>query len=114
MTSVNNCAAIAVGLCLFVTPAMADDEASETFIAISEIEEHNDQEALPALSDSSLESIEGAGICFGCPSINVNIAVAPIAQFNIINQVSFALGRNITQSSFASAINNAGGIRGGR
>jgi putative transposase len=112
---VNNWLAVAAGLCLFVTPVMADDDdARETFIAISEIEGPNEQGALSTLPDSHLDSIEGVGICFGCPSINLSIAVAPITQFNIINQVSFALGRNITQSSFASAINNTGGIRGGR
>ncbi|WP_447599725.1 hypothetical protein [Nitrospira sp. Nam80] len=114
MTTRNHYFAIALGLSLLGTPVMAENDGSDPFMAISEIGEDRQGESLTPLSDSSLDSIEGAGICLGCPSINVNIAIAPIAQFNIINQVSIALGRNIDQSSFASAINNTGGSRGGR
>jgi hypothetical protein len=101
----------AIALCLFlhVPAALAQEDEPESFVAISEIGDFQDGMILASLTDSSLDAIEGAGLCIGCPSINIQIGIAPIVQLNLINQVSFALGRNITQISGASAVNAAGG-----
>ena len=114
MTTRNHYFAIALGLSLLGTPVMAETDGSDPFIAISEIGEDHQGGFLTPLSDSSLDAIEGAGICFGCPSINVYVAVAPIAQLNVINQISFAVGRNINQSAAVSATNNIGSTRNSR
>jgi hypothetical protein len=102
---------LAIALCMLVyAPAvLAQDEVPDSFIAVSEIGDFPHEMILASLTDESLDAIEGAGLCIGCPSINVQIGISPIVQFNLINQISFALGNNITQISGASAANLAGG-----
>jgi hypothetical protein len=110
MRMLNYCFAMAFGLSMISAPVLAQEVEIDSFVAISEIGDSNQEIVLTPLPDGSLDSIEGTGICFGCPSINLHITVAPITQLNVINQISFALGRNITQTSGASAFNTAGGF----
>jgi hypothetical protein len=110
MKRLNRHVAIALGLVLCGAPALAQEADPGPFVAISEIETLDHETPLSPLPDSNLESIEGTGLCFGCPSISFNIVVAPITQLNIINQVAFAIGRNITQISGATAVNTVGGL----
>ena len=103
-----------VSVFVCAAPVLAEEDGRGSFVAISEIERPLQDVVLTPLPDSSLDSIEGAGACFVCPSINVNIVVAPITQFNVINQIAVALGQNITQLSAASAVNSIGGFSVGR
>jgi hypothetical protein len=102
---------LALALCLSVQMGAVFAQADETdrFVAVSEIEEPSHGTILAALSDESLDAVVGAGICIGCPSIHIQIGISPIVQVNLINQISFALGNNITQHSGASAANLASG-----
>jgi len=107
---------LATGLFLALagTPALAQDGVVvNSFVATSELE-RSAETVLTPLPDSSLEFIEGMGGCFVCPSINLNIVVAPITQFNVINQIAVALGQNVTQVLGASAVNTLGGFSMGR
>jgi len=100
---------------LLATPVMALDDEANSFVAIENIVSQQDAEgALRPFSDDRLASIEGEGICIGCSSINVHIRVSPITQFNVTNQLTFAFGRNISQSVDSVSFNNAGRPRGGR
>jgi hypothetical protein len=102
---------LALAMCLSVPmgPVLAQEDVTGMFVAVSEIEESSNGTLLAALSDERLDAVEGAGLCIGCPSINVHIGIAPVVQVNLINQISFALGNNITQLLGASAVNVAGG-----
>jgi hypothetical protein len=106
--------AVAVALCLSVLPAWAQNNQPESFVALTDIAPADQEAMLEPLSDSQLDSIHGAGVCFGCPSINVYIAVAPITQVNVITQLAFAVGQDITQIQGVSAVNQISGSRGGR
>ena len=102
---------LAVALCLFlhVPPALALEPEPDSFVATSELDDFSQGLLLASLSDERLDAIEGEGLCIGCPSINFQIGISPIVQINLINQISFALGADITQLSGASAVNLAGG-----
>ena len=102
---------LALTLCLSVPmgSVLAQEDETGMFVAMSEIEDSSHGTILAALTDESLDAIEGAGLCIGCPSINIQIGISPVVQVNLINQISFALGNNITQLSGASAVNLAGG-----
>ena len=101
----------ALALCLSVQmgPVLAQEDETGMFIAVSEIEDSSNGTRLAALSEERLDAVEGAGLCIGCPSLHIQIGISPILQVNLINQISFALGNNITQLSGASAVNLAGG-----
>jgi hypothetical protein len=102
---------VALALCLSVQmgPVLAQEDETGMFVAVSEIEGPSYGTKLAALSDDSLGAVEGAGMCIGCPSLHIQIGISPIVQVNLINQLSFALGNNITQLLGASAVNVAGG-----
>ena len=102
---------LALALCLSVPvgPVLAQEDKTGRFVAVSEIEDSSAGTLLAALSDERLDAVEGAGMCIGCPSLHIQIGIAPIVQVNLINQLSFALANNITQLLGASAVNVAGG-----
>jgi hypothetical protein len=60
-----------------------------------------------ALSDRELASIEGTGICIGCPVIQLNLAT--LTQVNTNLQALVAVGSNISQTA-TGTLNNAGHI----
>lgn len=99
---------------LLATPVIALDDEANFFVAIENIVSQDAEVALRPFSDDRLASIEGEGICIGCSSINVHVGVSPITQFNFTNQLTFAFGKNISQSVGSVSSNNAGRPRGGR
>jgi hypothetical protein len=92
---------------LSTAPVLAQDEAG-SFVAMSDLIVSHEETGLMPLPDTSLDSVEGTGFCIGCPKINLNIVVTPITQLNVINQISVALGRSITQISGVNASNTLG------
>jgi hypothetical protein len=78
--------------------AVAQD--SVNFLALQEVA------GIPApLSDRELASIEGTGICIGCPVIQLNLST--LTQVNTNLQALLAVGSNISQIA-TGTLNNAG------
>ena len=107
MKALNHSFAIVIGLSLLATPVLAlnDDTASFSFVAMKDVLSQGSQVPLTPFSDDHLASIEGEGICIACPSIRVGVGVSPITQFNLTNQATFAVGRNISQEVGSESLN---------